>query len=141
MSNARFARPVWHLIDARDQVVGRLATQVAHVLRGKHKPTFTPHYDCGDVVVIVNAEKIHFSGNKVQDKKYQWHTGWVGGLKEINVADQLKKKPEEVIRRAVLGMLPKNKLRKRQALKLKIFPGDKHLHEDMLPPGTPSILG
>jgi large subunit ribosomal protein L13 len=97
MANSRFANPVWHLIDAKDQIVGRLATQVVHILRGKHKPTYTPHYDCGDVVVIINAEKIHFTGNKVKDKKYQWHTGWVGGLKEITVENQLKKKPEEVI--------------------------------------------
>lgn len=141
MSNIRFAKPVWHLIDARGQVVGRLATQIAHLLRGKHKPTFTPNYDCGDVVVIVNADKVVFTGRKTQDKLYRWHTGWIGGLKEINVADQMKKKPEEILRRAVLGMLPKNTLRRRQAVKLKIFPGGKHLHEDMLPPGTPSIIG
>lgn len=102
MSNIRFAKPVWHLIDAKDQVVGRLATQIAQLLRGKHKPTFTPHYDCGDVVVVINAEKVHFTGNKVHDKKYRWHTGWIGGLKEISVADQLKKKPEEVCLYAIL---------------------------------------
>ena len=96
MSHARFARPAWHLIDARDQIVGRLATQIVHLLRGKHKPTFSPNYDCGDVVVIINAELVKFTGTKLEDKVYQWHTGYPGGLKQIKVIDQLKKKPEEV---------------------------------------------
>jgi large subunit ribosomal protein L13 len=96
MSHARFARPAWHLIDARDQIVGRLATQIVHLLRGKHKPTFSPNYDCGDVVVVVNAELVKFTGTKLEDKVYQWHTGYPGGLKQIKVIDQLKKKPEEV---------------------------------------------
>ena len=93
---SRFAKPVWHLVDARDQIVGRLATQIVHILRGKHKPTFAPHYDCGDVVVVINADKVIFSGRKFQNKKYRWHTGWVGGLKERTVAEQMERKPEEV---------------------------------------------
>lgn len=96
MSNVRFSKPLWHLIDAKGQVVGRLATQVAHILRGKHKPSFTPNYDCGDYVVIINAKDVKFTGDKVDQKKYRWHTGYPGGLKEITVKEQLEKKPEEV---------------------------------------------
>jgi large subunit ribosomal protein L13 len=96
MANARFANPVWHLIDAKGQIVGRLATQITHILRGKHKPTFTPNYDCGDVVVIINADQVKFSGNKFENKLYSWHSGWPGGLKQIKVCDQMKLKPEEV---------------------------------------------
>jgi large subunit ribosomal protein L13 len=96
MSNIRFSKPLWHLIDARNQVVGRLASQIAHVLKGKHKPTFTPHYDCGDYVVVINAQHIKFTGNKVDQKTYKWHTGYPGGLKERTVKDQLIHKPEEV---------------------------------------------
>ena len=101
--NARFVRPAWHLIDAKDQIVGRLATQIAHLIRGKHKPTFSPNYDCGDVVVVVNAEFVKFTGNKEKEKVYQWHTGYPGGLKQIKVCDQLKKKPEEVNNCSLFG--------------------------------------
>eukprot|EP01038_Epipyxis_sp_PR26KG_P004835 gene4835-6775_t len=138
--NSRFSQPLWHLIDAKDQIVGRLASQIVHILKGKHKPTFSPNYDCGDYVVVINASQIKFTGNKKQDKLYTWHTGYVGGLKQRSVFEQLQKKPEEVMRKAVLGMLAKNKLRKSIARKLRIFPGPNHLHEDMLPPGTKSIL-
>lgn len=96
MAHARFANPVWHLVDAKHQIVGRLATQIVHILRGKHKPTFAPNYDCGDVVVVINAEQVQFSGNKMEEKKYYWHTGYPGGVKEIKACEQLKKKPEEV---------------------------------------------
>lgn len=140
MSTPRFSKPLWHLIDARNQIVGRLATQVTHILKGKHKPTFSPNYDCGDYVVIINAKNVKFTGNKFKDKKYTWHTGYVGGLKQMTVKEQMEKKPEEVIRKAVLGMLAKNTLRARLARKLRIFPGEEHLHEDMLPKGTKSIL-
>ena len=139
MSHIRFAKPLWHLVDARNQVVGRLATQITHILRGKHKPTFSPNYDCGDYVVVINAADVKFTGAKHTDKKYTWHTGWVGGLKQVTVKEQLEKKPEEVIRKAVLGMLNKNKLRKAYARKLRVFPGENHLHEDMLPVGTQPI--
>eukprot|EP01039_Chlorochromonas_danica_P000956 gene956-1038_t len=139
MSNARFANPLWHLVDAKGQVVGRLATQIAHVLKGKHKPTFTPHYDCGDYVVVINAEHVKFTGDKVNQKFYRWHTGYAGGLKERNVKDQLKHKPEEIVRNAVKGMLARNNLRDRMLLKLRVFPGPDHLHTDKLPPGTAPV--
>ena len=138
-SNPKFQKPLWHLIDARGQIVGRLASQITTILRGKHKPNFCPNYDCSDYVVIINAKEIRFTGNKLNDKYYRWHTGYPGGLKEINVKNLLERKPEEVLRRAILGMMPKNTLRNYQATKLKIFPGEKHLHEDMLPPGTKPI--
>lgn len=96
MSNIRFSQPLWHLVDARNQVVGRLATQIATILRGKHKPTFTPHYDCGDYVVVINAKDIKFTGQKVAQKQYSWHTGYPGGIKHKTVKDQLQDKPEEV---------------------------------------------
>lgn len=94
--NPRFAKPLWHLIDAKDQVVGRLATQIVHILKGKHKPFYNPSADCGDYVVVVNAANVKFTGRKKTDKLYRWHTGYVGGLKEMNVAKQLEIKPEEV---------------------------------------------
>ena len=140
MSSPKFLKPVWHLVDARNQIVGRLATQIVHILKGKHKPTFTPNYDCGDYVVVVNAKDVKFTGAKYKDKLYTWHTGFVGGLKQIPVKEQMEKKPEEVLRKAVLGMLAKNNLRYMIARKLRIFPGANHLHEDKLPPGTESIF-
>eukprot|EP01041_Mallomonas_annulata_P009899 gene9899-20591_t len=140
MSHARFANPLWHLIDARGQVVGRLASQIVHIIKGKHKPTFSPNYDCGDYVVVINAKDVKFTGKKTSDKLYTWHTGYPGGLKQIPVKEQLQKKPEEILRKAVLGMLAKNNLRRKIGWKLRIFPGPTHLHEDKLPPGTLSIL-
>lgn len=97
MSNAKFSKPLWHLVDANGQVVGRLASQIVRILRGKHKPSYTPNYDCGDFVVVVNAGSIKFTGQKTNDKLYKWHTGYPGGLKQISVRDQLDRKPEEVI--------------------------------------------
>jgi large subunit ribosomal protein L13 len=140
MSSPRFSKPLWHLIDAKNQVVGRLATQIVHILKGKHKPTFTPNYDCGDYVVVVNAKDVKFTGKKTQQKLYTWHTGYPGGLKQLPAKDQLDRKPEEVLRKAVLGMLAKNNLRYMIARKLRIFPGSQHLHEDKLPPGTESVM-
>lgn len=96
MSNARFSKPVWHLVDARNKIVGRLATQIVHILKGKHKPTYTPHYDCGDYVVVVNAKDVKFTGKKYDQKLYTWHTGYAGGLKQRTVKEQLEIKPEEV---------------------------------------------
>jgi len=136
MSSPRFAKPLWHLIDARNQVLGRLATQITSLLRGKHKPNFSPQWDCGDYVVVINAQEVKLTGNKVNGKKYTWHTGYPGGLKQMTVKEQLDRKPEEVLRKAVLGMLAKNTLRYRIARKLRIFPGSNHLHEDKLPPET-----
>ena len=96
MSNRRFSQPLWHLIDAKNQIVGRLAPQIATILRGKHKPSFTPNYDCGDYVVIINAKDVKFTGDKLLQKKYIWHTGFPGGIKERTVKEQLQHKPEEV---------------------------------------------
>jgi large subunit ribosomal protein L13 len=96
MSHRRFARPMWHLVDAKDQLVGRIATQIAPILRGKHKPTFSPNYDCGDYVVIINAQDCKFSGSKDKQKTYSWHTGFPGGVKHTNPAALRADKPEEV---------------------------------------------
>jgi ribosomal protein L13 len=95
-SNPRFHKPLWHLVDARNQIVGRLATQIVHILRGKHKPTFTPNCDCGDYIVVINAQDVKFTGKKVAQKKYIWHTGYVGGLKNMSVKTLMDRKPEEV---------------------------------------------
>ncbi len=119
----------WYLVDANDKVVGRMATQIAMRLRGKHKPIFTPHADTGDFVVVINAEKVVFTGKKWDDKIYYRHTGYMGGLKEITAKKLLEKKPEEVLRLAVKRMLPKNSLGRRQLKKLKIYTGPRHPHE------------
>ncbi|HEK4700469.1 50S ribosomal protein L13 [Clostridioides difficile] len=118
----------WYLVDAEGKTLGRLATEIATVLRGKHKPIFTPHVDGGDFVVVVNAEKIVLSGKKLDQKYYRYHTGYVGGLKEISYRDMMDKKPEEVISHAVSGMLPKNKLRSRMMTRLRVFAGAEHTH-------------
>jgi large subunit ribosomal protein L13 len=123
----------WILVDARDKVVGRLATQIAMRLRGKHKPTFTPHADTGDFVVVVNADKVRLTGSKLMDKKYYRYTGYIGGLKETTASKMLEKKPENVLRSAVWGMLPKNSLGRRQIKKLKIYSGSEHPHEAQQP--------
>jgi len=119
----------WYLVDASDKIVGRMATQIAMRLRGKHKPIFTPHADTGDFVVVVNAEKVAFSGKKWDRKIYYRHTGFMGGLKEITAGKLLEKKPEEILRLAVKRMLPKNSLGRRQLKKLKIYAGADHPHE------------
>ena len=124
----------WHLVDAKDQTVGRLASQVAAILRGKHKPTFRPNKDMGDVVVIVNAEKVNFSGNKWKDKIYRWHTGYPGGLKERPAGQMLERNPVQILRKAVLGMLKRNKLRHGyMEPRLKIYTGSDHPHKAQLP--------
>lgn len=122
----------WVLIDASDKVVGRLATEIARVLRGKDNPRYTPHNDSGDYVVVVNAEKVRFTGNKGETKRYFRHTGYVGGIKEDVAGDLLQKKPEEVIRLAVQGMLPKNPLGRSAIKKLKIYRGAEHPHAAQL---------
>ncbi|MCT4534520.1 50S ribosomal protein L13 [Halodesulfovibrio sp.] len=118
----------WFVVDAEDQILGRLATQIAHRLRGKHKPEFAPHVDNGDFIVVVNCEKIKVTGNKMADKMYYRHTGFPGGLKEANLETMLEKKPEDVIRKAVQGMLPKNRLGRAIMKKLKIYVGNEHPH-------------
>ncbi len=123
----------WYVIDATDLVVGRLASEVAVLLRGKHKPTFTPNQECGDFVVITNAEKVRFTGNKWADKKYQWHTGHIGGLKTRTATEQLDRHPELIVMEAVKGMLPKTSLGRKQLTKLKVFIGAEHSHEAQSP--------
>jgi large subunit ribosomal protein L13 len=117
----------WFVVDANGQVLGRLATRVARLLIGKDKPTFAPHLDSGDHVVVVNAEKIRLTGNKIDQKVYRHHSGYPGGLKEVPVRVLLQRRPEEVVREAVLGMLPKNKLRARRAKKLRVYAGSEAL--------------
>ena len=123
----------WVVIDARDQVLGRLATRVAHILRGKNKPVFTNHVDTGDFVIIVNAEKIRLTGNKLDAKVYYRHSGYPGGIKGITAREMLKRKPEQVIKTAVKGMLPKNRLGSSMITKLKVYAGPDHPHTAQLP--------
>ena len=118
----------WLLVDAEGLTLGRLATQHADALRGKRKPTYTPHVDVGDFVVVVNAEKISVTGNKLREKMYYRHSGYPGGLKKRTLSDMLERRPEEVIRLAVRGMLPKNRLARKQLTKLKIYAGPEHPH-------------
>jgi len=123
----------WFVVDAENVVLGRLATQIANVLRGKHKPIFTPSVDTGDFVIVLNADKIALTGNKLAGKVYYRHTGFPGGLKEATAGEMLAKKPEEVIRKAVKGMLPKNKLARHMLKKLKVYTGSAHPHEAQQP--------
>ena len=123
----------WYLVDADDKVLGKLATKIASVLRGKHKPIFTPYVDTGDFVIVINAEKIHLTGNKLEDKLYYSHSGYPGGLKVKKASEILEKKPEEVIKHAVRGMLPKNRLGRQQLKKLKVYAGSNHPHESQMP--------
>jgi large subunit ribosomal protein L13 len=123
----------WYLIDAEGKTLGRLATQIADLLRGKGKPQYTPHIDTGDFVVVVNAEKVHVTGKKMEQKLYHRHSGYPGGLRTRTLAEQLSRRPEEVLRKAVKGMLPKNKLAARQIVKLKIYAGPVHPHESQNP--------
>jgi large subunit ribosomal protein L13 len=123
----------WCVVDANGAVLGRLATQVAQRLRGKHNPKFTPHADTGDWVIVVNAEKITLTGRKMDQKIYYRHSGYIGGLKQISAKDLLAKKPEELVRSAVKGMLPKNKLGRRLFKKLKVYAGEAHPHEAQKP--------
>lgn len=123
----------WYLIDANDKVLGRMASEVARRLRGKHKPEFTPHMDTGDYIVIVNAAKVRVTGNKAKGKIYYNHSGYIGGLKEITFEKLLAKSPEAVIQRAVKGMLPKGPLGRDMLRKLKIFSGPEHTHTAQQP--------
>jgi len=123
----------WYLVDAQGQTLGRLATQIADTLRGKRKPQFTPHVDTCDFVVVVNAEKIAVTGNKLDQKRYYRHSGYPGGLRSRTLREQLDRRPTEVLRTAVRGMLPKNRLARRQLTKLKIYAGTEHPHEAQNP--------
>jgi len=123
----------WYIVDAEGQTLGRLASQIAAVLRGKHKPIFTPHVDCGDYVIVINAEKIHVTGQRLQQKKYYRHSGYPGGLSEISLADQLERFPTRPVELAVKGMLPKNKLGRKMFKKLKVYAGPEHEHAAQQP--------
>ena len=123
----------WYVVDAQDQVLGRLATQIAHRLRGKHKPEFAPHKDNGDFIIVVNCDKIKVTGTKMDKKLYYRHSGWVGGLKSTTLADMLAEKPERVLVAAVKGMLPKNRLARHMLKKLKVYAGPEHPHTAQQP--------
>jgi large subunit ribosomal protein L13 len=123
----------WYLIDAKDKVLGRMATQIAMRLRGKHKPIYTPHADTGDFVVVVNADKVVLTGKKWDNKFYYRHSGYIGGLKQILAKDLREKKPRDILRFAVRGMLPKNSLGRRQLRKLKVYVGPDHPHQAQQP--------
>jgi large subunit ribosomal protein L13 len=123
----------WFVIDANGKTLGRMATEIARRLRGKHKASYTPHVDTGDYIVVINAEKLHVSGNKMKDKVYYHHTGFVGGIKSITLEKQLDKAPERVIQTAVKGMLPKNPLGRAMFSKLKVYAGEAHPHTAQQP--------
>ena len=123
----------WLVVDAENAVLGRLASEVAARLRGKHNPLYTPHVDCGDFVIVINADKVRLTGRKMQQKMYYRHSGYIGGLKEINAEKLLQKRPEDVIRYAVKGMLPKNRLGRKLYKKLKVYAGSEHPHQAQQP--------
>ena len=123
----------WYIVDATDKTLGRLASELAVRLRGKHKPIFTPHVDTGDHIVVVNAARIRVTGNKLKDKMYHHHTGYIGNLKSVNLATLLEKSPEQVLTLAVKGMLPKNRLGRAMIKKLRVFGGAEHNHEAQQP--------
>ena len=118
----------WYVVDAEGKTLGRLATQIADTLRGKRKPQYTPHVDTGDFIVVVNAEKIAVTGKKLEQKRYYRHSGYPGGLRSRTLAEQLERRPTEVLRKAVKGMLPRNRLARQQITKLKIYAGPEHPH-------------
>ncbi len=123
----------WYVVDADGQTLGRLASQIATILRGKHKPIYDPSVDCGDYVVVINAEKIHVTGRRMDQKKYYRHSGYPGGLTEITLRDQLKKHPTRPIQSAVKGMLPKNSLGRKMIKMMKVYAGSEHPHEAQQP--------
>ena len=126
-------KPQWYIIDAEDLVLGRLATRVAHVLRGKHKPTFAPHMDMGDFVIVINADKVRLTGTKGDTKLSYRHSGFPGGLKSVPFAKLLAERPERLVENAVRGMLPKNTIGRRQIRKLKVYAGSEHPHTAQKP--------
>jgi large subunit ribosomal protein L13 len=123
----------WYVVDANDAVLGRLASAVAARLRGKHSPLFTPHVDTGDWVIVINADKVRLTGRKMDQKKYYRHSGYIGGLKEITAKKLMEKRPEDLIRFAVKGMLPKNRLGRKVFKKLKVYTGEQHPHQAQQP--------
>jgi large subunit ribosomal protein L13 len=127
----------WYVVDAEGQTLGRLATRIADALRGKGKPTYTPHVDSGDFVVVVNADKVAVTGKKLDEKRYSRHSGYPGGLRSRTLREQLERRPTEVVRTAVKGMLPRNRLARRQITKLKVYAGPAHPHEAQRPEPLP----
>ncbi len=123
----------WYVVDAEDKILGRLATEIAFRLRGKHKPTFSPFIDNGDFIIVTNADKIQLSGKKWDDKKYYHHTGYMGGIKETTARELLEKHPTDLVTKAVKGMLPKNKIGRAQLKKLKVYAGADHPHQAQQP--------
>jgi large subunit ribosomal protein L13 len=128
----------WYVVDADGQTLGRLATRIADTLRGKGKPEYTPHVDTGDFVVVINAEKIAVTGRKLDQKRYYRHSGYPGGLRSRTLREQLNRQPAEVLRKAVKGMLPRNRLARAQLTKLKIYAGPEHPHEAQAPKALPN---
>jgi large subunit ribosomal protein L13 len=133
MAKREEAERNWYVVDAENKVLGRLASELAKILRGKHKPQFTPHVDTGDYVIVVNAEKVSLTGNKLKDKVYYSHSGYPGGIKSVTAEDLKAKKPEDLIRFAVKGMLPKNRLGRKLFKKLKVYAGGEHPHQAQQP--------
>ena len=132
-ANAETVKREWFVIDATDKVLGRLSTEIAHRLRGKHKPEYTPHVDTGDYIVVINAEKVRVTGNKETDKMYHHHTGYVGSLKSVNLAKMRASHPDRIIKHSVKGMLPKNSLGRAMFKKLKVYAGSSHEHAAQQP--------
>ncbi|MGB5621716.1 MAG: 50S ribosomal protein L13 [Gammaproteobacteria bacterium] len=132
-AKAQTVRHDWFVVDASGKTLGRLATELARRLRGKHKPEYTPHVDTGDYIVVVNASKVHVTGNKLADKQYHHHTGYIGNLKTVNLQTLMDQAPEQVIEKAVKGMLPRNPLGRQMLKKLKVFAGAEHKHEAQQP--------
>ena len=133
MAKANEVERKWYVIDAEGKVLGRLASEIASVLRGKRKPIFTPHVDCGDFVIVINADKVVLTGNKLNQKIYAYHTGYPGGRREVVYAEMMEKRPEKVIELAVKGMLPKNRLGRKMIKKLKVYTGSEHPHTAQAP--------
>jgi large subunit ribosomal protein L13 len=133
VANSETRQRDWYVVDADGKTLGRLATQIADVLRGKRKPEYTPHVDTGDFVIVVNADKIVVTGDKLESKRYYRHTGYPGGIRSRTMGEMLARRPEEVIRRAVRGMLPRNRLARRQLTKLKVYAGPDHPHQAQQP--------
>jgi len=123
----------WYVVDAEGQTLGRLASRIATILKGKHKPIYTPHLDCGDFVIILNADKVRVTGRKMDQKFYYRYSGYPGGLSQISLRDQLARHPERVLQAAIRGMLPKNKLGRKMIKKLKVYAGDEHPHQAQQP--------
>lgn len=133
MAKANEVERKWYIIDAEDKVLGRLATEIATILRGKNKPIYTPHVDTGDFVIVINAGKVRLTGKKLQQKNYTYHTGYPGGLRQVSYGELMEKNPEKIIELAVKGMLPKNSLGRKMYTKLKVYRGTEHGHEAQKP--------